>query len=120
MSNKEVEFLVKLRDAHLMAADAVNEYIESKAPAGVKENKQTEKTELPGSEKLKNLPWKSYKTKEAAAPEEAGWIFADTQGAEALLSVLKTKDKTVIENFEYSRSGNENQFISRKPLKSKA
>lgn len=39
MSSRQVEFLVKLRDGAQMIADAANEYLESLAPAGVKENK---------------------------------------------------------------------------------
>jgi hypothetical protein len=41
MSGKQVEFLVKLRDAAQMMADATNEYLESLAPPGVKEEKQS-------------------------------------------------------------------------------
>ena len=37
MSKQQVEFLVKLRDAFSMAAEATNEYIDSLAPAGIKE-----------------------------------------------------------------------------------
>jgi hypothetical protein len=40
MSSRQVEFLVKLRDGAQMIADAANEYLESQAPAGVKENKE--------------------------------------------------------------------------------
>jgi len=36
--SKQVDFLVKLRDAALMMADAANEYIESMAPPQVTEN----------------------------------------------------------------------------------
>jgi len=39
--NKQVEFLVKLRDASLMLADAANEYIDSLAPPEVKETSKT-------------------------------------------------------------------------------
>ncbi|MGD6809852.1 MAG: hypothetical protein ACQCN3_09160 [Candidatus Bathyarchaeia archaeon] len=39
--NKQVEFLVKLRDASQMLADATNEYIESLAPPEVKEASKT-------------------------------------------------------------------------------
>jgi hypothetical protein len=39
--NKQVEFLVKLRDASLMLADAANEYIDSLAPPEVKEKSKT-------------------------------------------------------------------------------
>jgi hypothetical protein len=38
--SKEVEFVVKLRDASLMLADAANEYLESLAPPEVKEEKK--------------------------------------------------------------------------------
>jgi hypothetical protein len=37
MISKQVEFLVKLRDSLAMAAEATNEYIDSLAPAGMKE-----------------------------------------------------------------------------------
>jgi hypothetical protein len=36
MNKFEIDFYVKLRDAHQMAADAINEYIESQAPQEVK------------------------------------------------------------------------------------
>jgi hypothetical protein len=35
--DKQVEFLVKLRDASLMLADAANQYIDELAPAGCKQ-----------------------------------------------------------------------------------
>lgn len=64
------------------------------------------------------LSWKSYKTKQVAGPTEAAWIFVNTQGAEALLSTLKSKDgKAKIGNFEYQLQGSDHQFISRKPVK---
>jgi hypothetical protein len=45
--NKQVDFLVKLRDASQMLADAANEYIESLAPPEVKEdNKSTAVQEI--------------------------------------------------------------------------
>lgn len=116
MSSKQVEFFLKLRDGAQMIVDAANECLESLAPPGIHEKKQDN---LPGSENLKDLPWKSYQTKEAAGLDEAAWVFADTRGAEALLAILKTKDKAQVGSFEYSRSGPEKQFISRKPLKPK-
>lgn len=39
--NKQIEFLVKLRDASQMLAEATNEYIDSLAPPEVKENNKT-------------------------------------------------------------------------------
>lgn len=85
--------------------------------ASIFEVKGVSTTELPGSEKLAELPFISYKTKEHAKENEAGWIFANSKGAEALVSVLKTKDKAKIGLFEYSFSGKEKRFISRKPVK---
>lgn len=41
MSSKQVEFLVKLRDAAQMMADATNEYLESLAPPEAKEEKHS-------------------------------------------------------------------------------
>ncbi len=38
--DKQVEFLVKLRDASQMIADAANEYLETFAPPGTKDAKQ--------------------------------------------------------------------------------
>jgi hypothetical protein len=38
--DKQIEFLVKLRDGCLMIADAANEYLDSLAPLEVKEKKQ--------------------------------------------------------------------------------
>lgn len=114
MNSKQVEFLVKLRDAAQMMADSANEYIDSLAPNVTNQEKSVA---LPGSTDLSQLPWKSYKTKQAAAPDEAAWIFADTQGAESLHATLKTKDRAQIGSFDYSLSGREKQFISRKPVK---
>lgn len=78
---------------------------------------KNEPGQLPGTD-FDKLPWKSYKTKQAAGPEEAAWIFSNAQGAEALLSTLKSKDgKTTIGTFEYQLQGPERQFIARKPVK---
>jgi hypothetical protein len=72
---------------------------------------------LPGTD-LSKLPWKSYETKQAATENEAGWIFSNISGAEALLATLKAKDgKARIGNFDYQLQGKERQFISRKPVK---
>lgn len=46
MSSKQVEFLVKLRDAFAMAMDATNEFLETLAPAGVKEGKSYDVGEI--------------------------------------------------------------------------
>jgi hypothetical protein len=47
------------------------------------------------------------------------WIFANTKGAEALLSTLKASSdrKVTPGSFEYMIQGEESQFIARKPVK---
>jgi hypothetical protein len=47
MGGKQVEFLVKLRDAFTMTDEATNEYLQSLAPPGIRE-----KQDLRGSENL--------------------------------------------------------------------
>lgn len=92
-----------------LKGELINETQRQKAPA------QNTVTELPGAD-FSKLPWKSYKTKQDAKENEAGWIFSNTAGAEALLSTLKSKDgKTRIGNFGYQLQGAQKQFISRKP-----
>jgi hypothetical protein len=63
------------------------------------------------------LPWKSFKTKLPASPEEAAWVFSNTQGADDLLSIVKSKDgQAKIGGFEYQLQGMQHQFIARKPV----
>ena len=79
------------------------------------ERKETDA--LPGVD-LSKLPFVSYKTKELAKENEAGWIFSDTKGAEALLATLKSKDdKARVGSFDYQLQGAEKQFIARRPVK---
>jgi len=73
-------------------------------------------------DELAKLPWKTYKTKTDCKPEEAGWIFRNTLGAEALANLIEKQGKgTPVQigpnKFECSFSGAERQFISRKPVK---
>jgi hypothetical protein len=67
---------------------------------------------------LDKLPWRSYKSKQAATPDESAWLFGNTKGAEKLLENLKANDgKVKLGTFEYSISGQEKQFIARNPVK---
>lgn len=76
-----------------------------------------ESGQLPGPD-FDKLYWKSYKTKQAAGPDEAAWIFSNTKGAEALLATLKAKDgKVTIGSFEYQLQGDARQFVARNPIK---
>jgi hypothetical protein len=82
------------------------------------------KSPQPDPVELEKLPWKTYQYKEACEPDEAGWIFRNTQGAEALADLINKADKeTVIEigihKFEVKFSGKEKQFIGRALLKLK-
>ena len=67
---------------------------------------------------LDQLPWITYKTKEPAKEGEAGWIFANTKGAEELAEAIqKSEGKLELGAYEYGFSGKEKRFISRKPVK---
>lgn len=71
---------------------------------------------------LAKLPWKTYKTKEDCKPDEAGWIFRNTPGAEALADLIQKQGKGAhvligSQKFDCSFSGSEGQFIGRKPSK---
>ena len=101
--------------------EIINKYGEAQGYLDVsKEPSITQKDEvlqLPRTD-FSKLPWKSYKTKQNAGPDEAAWIFSNTQSAEALLATLKSKDgKATIGSFEYQIQGNTRQFIARKLVK---
>jgi hypothetical protein len=67
---------------------------------------------------LDQLPWTTYKTKEPAKEGEAGWIFANTKGAEELAKAMrKSEGKLELGAYEYRFSGKEKNFITRKPVK---
>jgi DNA uptake protein ComE-like DNA-binding protein len=67
---------------------------------------------------LDELPWTTYKTKEPAKEGEAGWIFANTKGAEELAKAMqKCEGKLELGAYEYRFSGKEKNFITRKPVK---
>lgn len=73
-------------------------------------------------QELEKLPWKTYKSKEDCKPNEAGWIFTNTQGAEALSDLIKKQGKEATVQigaykFDVKFSGTEKQFIGRTPAK---
>jgi hypothetical protein len=69
---------------------------------------------------LDELPWTTYKTKERAKEGEAGWIFANTEGAEELVKAIqRSEGKLELGPYEYRFSGKERQFITRRPVKVK-
>lgn len=78
----------------------------------------TPKSTQLNSRELENLPWKTYKSKEDCKPDEAGWIFTNTQGAEALADLIKKQGKEAVVQigafkFDVKFSGAEKQFIGR-------
>jgi hypothetical protein len=86
MSSKQVEFLVKLRDAAAMMADAANEYLESLAPPEAKEEaldysklfwekKQGEKGEYEQTSEKVNQNCDLWKKLKAKVKEHKGfWL----------------------------------------------
>jgi len=74
-------------------------------------------------DELAKLPWKTYKTKEPCKPEDAGWIFRNTPGAEALADLIEKQGKGGVpvqigeKKFNLKFSGANQQFIGRAPVK---
>lgn len=65
---------------------------------------------------LEELPWTSFQTKQPAKPGEAGWIFANAEGAEELVKALEAKDgKLELADYVFRFSGDQRQFVSRSP-----
>ena len=123
LNDYEISMLIIERDTcHNKAqqiTDLLNKIGESKKLTDTAfPTQKNEASQLTEPFDLTRLPWKSYKTKENAGPEEAGWIFAKTSGAETLLATLKTKDGQARSgNFDYKLQGQERQFIARTPIK---
>jgi hypothetical protein len=69
---------------------------------------------------LEELPWTSFQTKQSAKRGEAGWIFSNTEGAEELVKALEAKEgKLELAEYIFRFSGDQKQFISRSPVKTK-
>jgi len=64
-----------------------------------------------------DLPWKNFK-KEPCQPHEVGWIMRNHEAAQKLVSAMeKAGGSLVIGEWEYTFSGDRQQFINRKPPK---
>lgn len=75
-------------------------------------------------DELAKLPWKTYRAKEPCKPDEAGWIFRNAQGADALVDLIEKQGNGVTveiggQKFEVKFSGAEKQFVGRAPIKEK-
>jgi len=73
-------------------------------------------------DELAKLPWRTYKSKEPCKADEAGWIFRNTPGAEALADLIQRQGNGArvqigSHKFEVKFSGNQRQFIGRAPVK---
>jgi hypothetical protein len=123
LSDFEIAMLLIERDCAAFRVERIDELLNDIGAAkgfedAAKKDSAAAKCELPGSEDLRSLPWKTYHTKEAAKENDAAWIMSNTKGAEVLLSLLKTKGAKVrIGRFDYALSGKDCQFISRSPVK---
>ena len=74
------------------------------------------------ADELAQLPFKTYKTKQPCKPAEAGWIFRNTPGADALADLIEKQGKDVPvqigpHKFKLRFSGAQRQFIGRAPVK---
>ncbi len=67
--------------------------------------------------KIDSLPWKTFQ-KEPAKPDETAWVFRNHESAKELSAVIEKsgKDGLTIGNMNYTFSGDQQQFINRKPL----
>ena len=121
MISKKVEFLVKIRDAHLTFAKATNEYIESLAPPEVKneiektDDKKTPFTEL-NFEREEGPKLGVFEAAYKANNTEAKWTNA--------YNILKNskatiKDRYHNEGYQYSYWLYEGNKIYRQKLKPK-
>jgi len=68
---------------------------------------------------IEKLPWKRYKDKMPCKPGDSGWVFGNTRGAEELVKAIKAspQEKLELPPYQFSFSGKEKQFISRKAMK---
>jgi hypothetical protein len=118
----EIEASIE-NSAELEAAKAnlcghIDEWFSPNKPAATSTPKRTQ----PNPQELEKLPWKTYKSKEDCKPDEAGWIFTNTQGAEVLADFIKKQGKEAVVQigdytFDVRFSGAEKQFIGRTPAK---
>ena len=119
--NKQVEFLVKIRDAHLTFAKAINDFIESLAPPEVKnEIEKTEDKEKPFTE----LHFEREEGPKLGAFEAAYKADNPEDKLTQAYNILKTSKATIDtryhnEGYQHSYWLFEGNKIYRQPLKAK-
>jgi len=69
-------------------------------------------------EEIDKLPWKHYQTKDIVGPGHIGWILWDRDGGADLAKAIEQEPekKLKLDPYEFSFSGKERQFISRKVI----
>jgi hypothetical protein len=116
-----VDDLAKLENTRAQMKDLIVGWLSSSSTASKPATKPPAQLPQLDPDELAKLPWKTYKTKENCKPDEAGWIFRNTLGAEALADLITQGKDAIVQmgayKFEVKFSGAEKQFISRKPVK---
>ena len=113
-----IENSAELESAKANLCGLIDGWLSPQKPATTATPKRTQLN----PQELEKLPWKTYKSKEDCKPNEAGWIFTNTQGAEALSDLIKKQGKEAVVQigdyrFDVKFSGAEKQFIGRAPAK---
>ena len=66
-------------------------------------------------EEFDKLPWKHYQTKALVGPGHTGWILVERDGGQTLAKLIEAcpEKKLRVGQYEFSFSGEKNQFLSR-------
>jgi len=70
---------------------------------------------------VEKLPWTRYSDKMPCKPGDSGWVLRKVEGTEELVKAIKAapKEKLELSPYQFTFSGTEKQFISRKAIKEK-
>jgi hypothetical protein len=117
-----VDDLAQLETVHAEMKARIQGWLSDSKPASKPAAMPSQPLPQLDPDELVRLPWKTYKTKEDCRPDEAGWIFRNTPGAEALAHLIETQGKDAMvqigpNKFDVKFSGAEKQFIGRAPSK---
>jgi hypothetical protein len=99
----------------------IDGWLSTSKPAAPAAKPATQLSQLDPDE-LAKLSWKTYKTKQECRSDEAGWIFRNTLGAEALADLIEKQGNGITVQigpykFEAKFSGADKQFIGRATVK---
>lgn len=99
--------------------DQVRDYLEEMISRWLGEMPLEEVKKIPELD-IESLPWSSYARKGAAAkPGEAGWCWSSLENAQQLVKLIKESPdgKLELPPYLFQLSGDQEQFISRRPVK---